>query len=315
MTTDIGKLTRVELREVWKHEARGFSQWLQNNIEVLNEALDLKLVNVDREQHAGDFSIDLVAEDESGGTVVIENQLGKSDHDHLGKLITYATALDAKVAIWIVSQPRPEHVAAVTWLNEAGSVAFYMVKVGAVKIDKSPAAPLFTLIVGPSEEGEEVGHTKKEIVERYGIRRRWWTMLLKRAAAKTKLHAHISPTESSWISAASGCPGLYYNYAVLKQACRIELAIDRGKGSDKENKHLFDQLAAHRKAIEIAFGAPLSWEQAEGMRACYIRYTGDFGGWRSSEDQWPQIQDSIIDAMIRFAAALQPLIDKLKEAV
>jgi RecB family endonuclease NucS len=109
---------------VWKHEARGFSQWLQNNIEVLNEALDLKLVNVDREQHAGDFSIDLVAEDEGGGTVVIENQLGKSDHDHLGKLITYATALDAKVAIWIVSQPRPEHVAAVTWLNEAGSVAF-----------------------------------------------------------------------------------------------------------------------------------------------------------------------------------------------
>jgi RecB family endonuclease NucS len=84
----------------------------------------LNLANVDREQAAGSFSIDLVAEDENGGTVIIENQLGKSDHDHLGKLITYATGLDAKAAaIWIISDPRPEHVAAVTWLNEAGSVS------------------------------------------------------------------------------------------------------------------------------------------------------------------------------------------------
>ena len=85
----IGKLERVPLREVWKHEALDFTHWLQENIDVLNSALDLTLVNVDREQAAGSFSIDLVAEDEGGGTVIIENQLEKSNHDHLGKLITY----------------------------------------------------------------------------------------------------------------------------------------------------------------------------------------------------------------------------------
>src|SRR5882724_6988057 len=164
-TAPIGKLERVDLREVWKHEAHNFTQWLENNIGVLNDALNLNLVNVDREQAAGLFSIDLLAEDEGGGTVIIENQLGKSDHDHLGKLITYLTAMSAKAAIWIVSDPRPEHVAAVAWLNEFSSAAFYMVKVEAVKIGDSPPAPLFTLIVGPSEETKDVGHAKKEIAE------------------------------------------------------------------------------------------------------------------------------------------------------
>src|SRR5512143_1154802 len=117
----IGKLERLPLREVWKHEARDFTQWLQDNIDVLNEALDITLVNVDREQAAGSFSIDLVAEHEGGGKVIIENQLEKSDHDHLGKLITYLTALDAHTAIWIVAAPRPEHVAALSWLNDSSS--------------------------------------------------------------------------------------------------------------------------------------------------------------------------------------------------
>lgn len=105
-TQNIGRLQRVPLREVWRHEAYDFTQWLQENIDVLNVALDMNLINVEREQAAGSFSIDLVAEDESGGTVIIENQLEKSNHDHLGKVITYLTALSARVAVWIVSEPR-----------------------------------------------------------------------------------------------------------------------------------------------------------------------------------------------------------------
>src|SRR2546427_16519 len=117
--SQIGKLERVSLREVWKHEAKDFTQWLQENIDVLNSALDLNLVNVDRERDTGDFSVDLVAEDDGGGTIIIEDQLEKSNHDHLGKLITYLTGMGARAAIWIVSDPRPEHVAAIAWLNES----------------------------------------------------------------------------------------------------------------------------------------------------------------------------------------------------
>jgi hypothetical protein len=310
--TPIGKLERVPLRQVWEHEAHDFTQWLQENIDVLNTALDLNLVNVDREQAAGSFSIDLVAEDEGGGTVIIENQLEKSNHDHLGKLITYLTGMGAKAAIWIVSDPRPEHVAAIAWLNESSSAAFYMVKVEAVRIGESPAAPLFTLIVGPSEETKDVGQTKKEIAERYGVRKRWWTTLIERSALVNKLHAHITAGEYSWIGASSGIRGLGLNYVVTQDDCAAELYIDRGKDAEEENKAVFDQLFAHKAEIDAAFGEELSWERLEGKRACRIRHTQTGGGYRSPEDQWPAIQDAIIKDMDRLEKALRPHLKQLK---
>jgi RecB family endonuclease NucS len=112
-TSAIGKIQRVPLREVWRHEAHDFTAWLRDNIDVLNDALNLSLSNAEREQAAGDFSVDLVAEDESENPVVIENQLEKSNHDHLGKLLTYLVAIGARTAIWIVADPRPEHVSAI----------------------------------------------------------------------------------------------------------------------------------------------------------------------------------------------------------
>lgn len=310
----VGKLVRVPLREVWRHEAYDFTQWLQENIEILGETLDLNFANVDREQAIGSFNIDLVAKIEGGGTAIIENQLGKSDHDHLGKLITYLTGMGASAAIWIVSDPRPEHVAAVTWLNEANSANFYMVKVEAVRIGDSPPAPLLTLIVGPSEETKDVGQAKKEIAERYGIRRHWWTVLIERSKARSRLHAHITPGEYSWLGTSAGFRGLGFNYVVTQSECSVELYIDRGKGADEENKRLFDQLAAQREQIDAEFGTALSWEPLEGKRACRIRYTSGLGGYRSPEEKWPEIQDHIIDAMLRLERTLRPYISRLKEA-
>lgn len=310
--SSIGKLERVALREVWKHEAMDFTQWLQENIDVLNDALDLNLVNVDRERETGDFSIDLVAEDDSGGTVIIENQLEKSNHDHLGKIITYLTGMNARAAIWIVSDPRPEHVAAIGWLNESSSADFYMVKVEAVRIGGSPAAALFTLIVGPSVETKEVGQAKKEIAERYGIRKRWWTQLVERSAKISKLHAHITPGEHSWIGTSAGIRGLNFNYVVTQDESAAELYVDRGKDSKEENKSIFDQLEAHKVEVEKAFAGPLSWERLEGKRACRIRFTQTGGGYRSPEERWPGLQDGIINAMTRLEQALRPFLKQLK---
>lgn len=308
----IGKLERVALREVWKHEAYDFTQWMEENIEVLNEALDLNLVNVEREQAAGTFSVDLVAEDINGNTVIIENQLEKSNHDHLGKLITYLTAMDARSAIWIVSQPRPEHVAAIAWLNESSSADFYMVKVEAVRIENSPAAPLFTLIVGPSDEAKDVGSAKKNIAERYHIRKRWWTSLIELSSSENKLHAHITPGEYSWIGVSAGVRGINYNYSVTQNESFAELYIDRGKESEEENKEIFENLFSYKNEIEAAFGGSLEWERLEGKRACRIRYRYSGGGYRSEEEEWPEIQLHIIKAMTRFEAAMRPYIKKLK---
>lgn len=306
----IGKLQRVPLREVWKHEAKDFTQWLQDNIDVLNSVLDLNLVNVEREQAAGSFSIDLVAEDEGGSTIIIENQLEKSNHDHLGKLITYLTAMSARIAVWIVSEPRPEHVAAVAWLNESTSADFYLVKVEAVRIGDSPAAPLLTVIVGPSEETKSVGVQKKELAERYDIRRQWWTRLVARTDAK--LHAHITPGPYSWIGVSSGIRGLGLNYVVTQDETSAELYIDRGKDADDENKAIFDQLASSKEDIEAHLDAKPSWERLDGRRACRIRITIK-GGYRSPAEEWDVIQERLVAAMNALDMAIKPHLKRLKQ--
>jgi hypothetical protein len=309
----IGKIKRVALREVWKHEALDFTQWLEKNIDVLNESLDLELISADREQGAGSFSVDLVAEDKDGKRVIIENQLERSDHDHLGKLITYVVALEAEAAVWIVSDARPEHISAVTWLNQSSSASFYLLKVEAIQIESSPPAPLLTLIVGPSAEGREVGETKKELAEREALRKEFWQMLLDRAKTRTKLHAAISAGTQGWISAGSGMGGLPYVYSVHQHEGGVELYIDRGKDAEVENKAIFDSLAASKESIEKEFGESLEWQQLEGRRACRIRKRYSIGGYRDDRAKWPEIQDSMINAMIRFEKALGPHIARLKK--
>jgi len=306
----IGKVERVELREVWKHEALDFTTWLQENIDVLNEQLDISLSSAEREESAGDFKVDLVAEDDAGNVVIIENQLEKSNHEHLGKLITYLTALDAKAAIWIVSEPRPEHIGAISWLNESSSASFYLVKVEAIKIGDSPPAPLLTPIVGPTEEGREVGKTKKELAERALIYRRFWTELLDRAKSKTKLHATISPSTRHYlVGLRTDKKGLRFTYVIRTHYAWVQL-YNRGNEKEDESKRIFDELAASREQIEAAFGEPLEWQWLEGSRACRIAKRIDLGGLRD-EDKWPELQDAMIDAMVRLEGALRPHIAQL----
>lgn len=305
----VGRLQRVPLREVWAHEAYDFTQWLQQNVDVLNEVLDLTLVSVERERKTESaFSVDLVAEDENGGTVIIENQLGKSDHDHLGKLITYLTAMSARAAIWIVSEPRPEHVAALTWLNETNAARFYLLKMEAVRIGASPPAPLLTVIVSPSEEVAVVGEVRKDLDERHRTRKRWWSMLVARPDAR--LHSHIAPSNYSWIGTSSGVRGLNLNYTVHKTSCGAELYIDRGKGLGHINRQIFDELHGKKAEIEQVFGGPLTWERLDARRACRISCPIE-GGYRSDETKWESLQARQVDAMNRLHAALKPHMDAL----
>ncbi len=307
----IEKIQKVPLREIWKHEAQDFTKWLQDNIEVIDDVLDIRLSNVEREQSTGTFNIDLKAEDEDGNLVIIENQLEKSNHDHLGKIITYLTAVGANKAIWIVAEPRPEHIGAIAWLNESNAAEFYLLKIEGIKIGNSSPAPLLTLIVGPSDEAKEAGETKKEIAERYSIRHNFWKILLEKAKSKTRLHETISPSHHGWIGTGAGKRGLAYNYSITKHEGKVELYIDRGKESADENNKIFDYFCDHKDDIEKSFGEKLSWERLENKRACRIAKTISLGGYRDPE-KWDSAIDAMIDAMIRLEKALAPIIMKLK---
>jgi Domain of unknown function (DUF4268) len=305
----IGKIERVPLREVWPHEARDLTTWLEENVDVLNDALGLGLVSAERERAAGAFSVDLVAQDADGRTVIIENQLERSDHDHLGKLVTYTAMTDADVAVWIVSEPRPEHVRAVSWLNDSAAADFYLVKIEGIRIGASPPAPLLTLIVRPSAEGRQAGEVKRELAEGPGVRRRFWTEFLDRARRQTGLHAAISPTDATWVATSAGKSGLQFNYSVTQHAGQVELYIDHG--TEETNTAIFRQFLARKDDIEKAFGGPLDWQPLEGRKACRIRWRFEQAGYRDQE-QWPTLEETLIDAMVRLERALRPYITSLR---
>jgi hypothetical protein len=308
----VGKIERVSLREVWKNEAKGFTSWLFENIEVLGEELDIYLTAVEREKDIGSFSADIVAEDESGQKVLIENQLEKTDHDHLGKILTYISNLDAKVAIWISSKPRPEHERAIDWLNETGSgINFYLVKVEAYKIGNSEPAPKFTVIAGPSEKTEVVGEEKKKFAERHKKTLEFWKSLLEKSKQKTLLHSNISPNIYAWIGTGSGKRGIGYNYVITYKYGVIELYIDRGKDSEEENKKIFDELYSHKNEIEEIFGDKLDWERLDDRRASRIAKRFRYAG-LDDKDKWDRLQNDMIDGMIRFEKATKKFINELK---
>lgn len=306
----ISRLDPVPLRELWKHEEHSFSVWLHENIQVLGDALGMRLADPQSEVTVGSFTVDLVAEEENLGRVVIENQLEATDHDHLGKLLTYLTNLEAKTAVWITPKPRPEHVRAVAWLNETtpDDVSFYLVQVAAFRIGASAPAPLLTVIAGPSAEGKGFGQQKKQLAQRHLLRLKFWEGLLEQAKQKGVLtHTQRSPSKESWIGGASGRAGLGFNYVIwMDDDASVELYIDTG--DLEENKKIFDSLFSRKPDIEKTFGGPLEWERLDERRACRIRHTLHNGGLSVGEAEWGKVQEPMIDAMRRLVEALKPFV-------
>lgn len=250
--------------------------------------------------------MDLVAESAIFGIAVIENQLEKSNHDHLGKLVKYAAMSNAKVAIWIVSEPRSEHVKSITWLNEIGTIKFFLVKVQAVRIGDSDPAALFTVISGPSEASTEAGKIGVDVAGTETKQRQFWTGLLNRAKQKTKLHSGLSGGFGGFIGSPVGLPeGCNLNYVIAKKSSRCELYIDSGAGKSTYNELLFKSFCSHAPEIESAFGGQLQWQELPGKQACRI-YIDHPNGGLTDEDRWAEIQENMIDSMIRLESSLRP---------
>jgi len=308
---DIGRLEPVPLREIWRHEAHGFTTWLAKNLDLIGAALRTQLSLVEREAKAGTFFADILAEDKNGDLVIIENQLETTNHDHLGKIITYMSNLEAKTAVWISNAPKPEHEKAVHWLNEMlpADSSIYLLRIEAYRIGDSSAAPLLTVIAGPTAVGKETGEKKKELAERHVLRQEFWGQLLEKAKNKTALHERISPSKENWVGAGAGKSGLEYTYVIRMEDAQVELYIDNGD-EDLNNK-IFDQFFSQKEKIEADFGGQLDWQRLDEKRACRVRYVIKTGGLNDKE-KWEEIQGMMIDAMIRLERAFMPEIQMLK---
>lgn len=159
-----GRLESVQVRDGFKDEARDFTPWLARNLDRLSEQLGLALEIRETEYAVGRYTLDILANDVTGRIVVIENQLGPSDHDHLGKLLTYAAGTDCRVVIWIATAFSAEHLAAFEWLNRTttAEVGFYAVQLELLRIGASPLAPFFQPLVRPNEVAK-VGSTTRQV--------------------------------------------------------------------------------------------------------------------------------------------------------
>ena len=162
----LGKIKKVELREGWKHEANDFTRWMsqEENLALLGDEVGFDIKLIQTEAKVGSFNVDILAEEENtGNKIVIENQLEVSDHDHLGKVITYASGYNAKIVIWVVKDVREEHRNAIDWLNENTNeeIGFYLLKIELWQIEDSLPAPKFEIICKPNDWAKTIKSTSE----------------------------------------------------------------------------------------------------------------------------------------------------------
>lgn len=316
--TSMAKIEIVPLRNAFPHEAHDFTRWLAENIDALTDRLGFTLTVLEREKQVGSFIVDLVCQDGEGDRVIIENQLERTNHDHLGKLLTYMVNLEAKTAIWVVSEARIEHERVIDWLNEVTGqeYSFYLVTLQAIRIDGSPYAPLFTLRAGPEESLRELGAAKKEIeagelTERHRLRYEFWEQLLERSKGRTHLGTTRSPSTDHWLAVNTGISGIVFNYLILKDAAAVDVYID--VNDREQNKRYFDSLYSQREQIEHEFGEALEWLRLDEKRASRIVWRTDAGSLRQ-RDTWPVIQDQLIEHMIRLDDVFRRRLHQLKKS-
>ncbi|MDR9756305.1 MAG: DUF4268 domain-containing protein [Thermoanaerobacterales bacterium] len=309
----ISRLDYVNIREIWQQEAADFTTWLADNIDYLNDKLGFNLNVLETEKKVGSFNVDIFCEDEHGNSVIIENQLERTDHSHLGQILTYAVGVDAKTVIWISPEPRREHVEVIEWLNEVTPVdmSWYILKIEAVRIGDFPVAPLFSLIAGPSQEGKETGMVKKDMAERHLKRIQFWEGLLPVLNEKTSLYRNISPSRDNWLAAGSGVSGVNYSIVIRMNSAAIRLAIAKDK-SRELNKRIFDYLYDKKDEIEQAIGDEINWRRMDNQISSTIEFDIDCCG-LNDESTWEKGYEVIAETLVKWEDTFRPYLNEIRK--
>jgi hypothetical protein len=290
----LGRLERVDLRNVWISEATSFTPWLgrPENMAVLAETLGIDLELEAQEKAVGPFRADLLCKDiGTDRWVLIENQLEKTDHTHLGQLLTYASGLEAVTIVWIAARFTEEHRSTLDWLNKItdDSFRFFGLEVELWRIGGSPAAPKFNIVSKPNAWSHSVAQAARtiddtELSETRIAQRDYWAALnVALDAAAGPVTGKRKPQAQSWMAFGVGRTGFNLGAVMIrpKNQIRSELYIagDRAKA-------FFGQLRNQKQAIEQELGYPLEWEELPSRRDCRISsYLNDVEP--EDETAWP----------------------------
>jgi hypothetical protein len=297
-----GELKTLNPRVAWPNEARDFTPWLAAHITTLGEVLEMQLELTGTETRVGDFSLDILAKDlNSDRQVIIENQFGPTNHDHLGKLLTYAAGLDAAAVIWIAEEIREEHREALEWLNRRtdADTHFFAVVVEVIQIDDSRPAFRFKRIVFPNEWQRAVRDSaEREPTPRAESYRRFFQAMIDELRETHRFTGARIGQPQNWYSFASGVGGFTYGTSFTWNGrVRAELYIELGE--DDQNKASFDALLSQKDQIEREFGEPLVWERQDDRRASRVAIYRA-GRIEDNDQTLAEIREWCIDHLLRL---------------
>ncbi|MDN2581395.1 hypothetical protein [Aquibium sp. ELW1220] len=297
-----GRLTDLLPREAWRHESLSFTPWLAANIDQLSDAVGMTLELTGTEMAVETFAADLLARNADDGTVVlVENQLERTDHTHLGQIMTYLAGLEAQTVVWIAPEFREPHLSAIRWLNQhtADGFSFFAVRLRVVRIGDSPYAPIFEVVEKPNDWEREVKQrVSQEGNAYYDIKQSFWHRLLQRYPEL----------------ALAGVKDWRYanNYITLRDAPMVQLSIWFGKsksgvyvrsGWNEPSGPVSELLLPHQDLVEARLSTRLG---PSGRDDHFLPRT--FSKGHEHEADWPAIMDWINSTVREYQAVLVPVL-------
>ena len=310
----LSKLERVPLSEAWKHEAGDFTPWLAetDNLTTLAEALGLsELVLVATEHWVGSFKLDILCTN-GDEQVVIENQLEETDHKHLGQILTYAAGVGAKKVIWVAQRFRPEHTAALEFLNEhtTDALSFFGVQVELWRIGNSPLAPNFEIMVKPNDwakSGQEQAKAAAEATPTKQLQQKFWVALIDRLAKSAPQIRPQKPRPQHWLNNSIGRSG--FGLPISANTKDERLGVELWMPGPGAKQHFAD-LMVKKNDIEGMLGFELEWQdlpEAIGCRlATYYPHAPI-----EDESRWEEYFDWLVQRLVKMDQVLRPIVKAL----
>lgn len=331
MTAIVQKLGRLEkvtdIRSIWASESGDFTPWLAQaeNIAILGEAISIDLEVEAQEKDVGPFRADILCKDaQNDAWVLIENQLERTDHTHLGQLMTYAAGLKAVTIVWIAQRFTEEHRAALDWLNSItdGRFNFFGLEIELWRIGDSPVAPKFNVVCQPNgwtQTVSEAAHRIEttELTDNRRLKLDFWTGFRDYALEHAKRIKPQKPYPSNWMGIAIGRAGF-----ALSAVCSMKDSVARNfvgheiraemVVSVENSRAYFSQLENMKAQIESELGEVLIWTAKDDVRSCkaYLRRSVDL----TQRDQWPEYFNWLVTKLDALHTAFSQRIKALVDA-
>lgn len=323
MTTPmaLGRLEKVDPRLAWKSEPQDFTPWLarEENLSLLGETIGLELELEATEKSVGPFSADILCKEKAEDRwVLIENQLERTDHTHLGQIITYAAGLNAVIVVWISTLITEQHRAALDWLNQISeeNVNFFGLEIELWRIGDSPVAPKFNVVSKPNDWSKAVipASASVELTEAKQLQLEFWMAFHDFAKERGTKVTPTRPLPQHWMNLAIGRSGFGLTAIASlwdsetesydSNEVRAEVSV-----TVNDAKKYFGLLTSEASTIESELGYPLTWHDPPNANACrvYVRRPANL----RDATTWPELHQWLLERLEELKEVFGPRIRDL----